>query len=448
MFAASPAQRLEPHYRVAGKFRLGRRLATGGMGEVWVARNESTGADVALKMLRRGDIDRERELQVEERFRHEARLSAMLAHRSIVKVFDLLEETNGTLVLVMELLRGETLQHYLENKGPRAPREAVAIVSPILSALAHAHERGIVHRDVTPSNIFLAIDPDGHVTPKLVDFGIAKLVGGAASRTSRTQPVQTVDGRVLGTPRYMAPERIRGSTEIDGRADLFSVGVVLYETMTGASPFAASSASASLAAVLERHVDPDERIDPRVWIEIQRAMSKRPYERHASAHEMATALRAAIGETEGALEASLKRARPPAQWEDDEFLAATPPDNQSIEGQSVAVAPRKRVSSAMWLAAGTLAGVVFGAAVVGWRASSRAEPHAPETTAPSAAAASVSAPPSLPDPQATAPAPKATPPAVTSTSIPTATAKQLPPARAPYPAPAARPRPVATTPGF
>jgi serine/threonine-protein kinase len=449
MFAASPAQRLEPHYRVAGKFRLGRRLATGGMGEVWVARNESTGADVALKMLRRGDADRARELQVEERFRHEARLSAMLSHRSIVKVFDLLEEANGTLVLVMELLRGETLQHYLEKKGPRAPREAVAVVSPILSALAHAHERGIVHRDVTPSNIFLAIDPDGHVTPKLVDFGIAKLLAGVASPTSRTQPVQTVDGRVLGTPRYMAPERIRGSTEIDGRADLFSVGVVLYETMTGASPFAASSASASLAAVLERHVDPDERIDPRVWIEIQRAISKRAYERHASAHEMATALRAAIGETEGALEASLKRARPPAQWEDDEFLAATPPgENESIEGQSMAVVPRKRVSSAMWLGAGAVAGVVFGAAVVGLRASSRAESHASAPSAAASAPSSVMAPPPLPDPQASAPKAVVMPPAVTSTSMPAVTAKPAAPARAASPPGPARPKPIATTPGF
>src|ERR1700756_3556468 len=119
---AAPTARFEPQNRVAGKFRLGRRLATGGMGEVWVARNESTGADVALKMLRRGDADRERELQIEERFRHEARLSAMLSHRSIVKVFDLIEEPGGTLVLVMELLRGESLQDYAERKGPRSAR--------------------------------------------------------------------------------------------------------------------------------------------------------------------------------------------------------------------------------------------------------------------------------------------------------------------------------------
>jgi serine/threonine-protein kinase len=466
MFAAAPGGRLEPHNRVAGKFRLGRRLATGGMGEVWVARNESTGADIALKMLRRGDADRERELQIEERFRHEARLSAMLSHRSIVKVYDLLEEADGTLVLVMELLRGETLQAYLEKNGPRPAREGVAVVTPILSALAHAHERGIVHRDVTPSNIFLAVDPDGHITPKLVDFGIAKLVGKRASSPSRPQPVQTVDGRVLGTPRYMAPERIRGATEIDGRTDLFSVGVVLYEILTGVSPFAASSASASLAAVLERPVDPDERIDPRLWIEIQRAIAKRPYERHATADELATALRAAVGETEGALEASLKRAYPPGSWHEEEEIYAPPMrDQKTIDGQSLAVVQRKRVSPAMWLVAGSVAGVVFGAAVVGVRSSLRAEAHpsaaqvssavpappppavasaVPELAASGAPAATSAAPPGMPPPA------PATPPGVTSTSIPTAPAKAPPPSPAtPRVLPGStRPKSIATTPGF
>ena len=488
MFSAATAARLEPHNRVAGKFRLGRRLATGGMGEGWVARNESTGADVALKMLRRGDADRERELQIEERFRHEARLSAMLSHRSIVKVFDLLEERDGTLVLVMELLRGETLQAYLERKGSRPAREGVAIVTPILSALAHAHERGIIHRDVTPSNIFLAVDPDGHVTPKLVDFGIAKLAG-TGPQPSQLKPVQTVDGRVLGTPRYMAPERIRGSSEIDGRADLFAVAVVLYETLTGVSPFAASSASASLAAVLERHVDPDERIEPRIWIEIQRAMAKRAYERHATAHEMATALRAALGETEGALESSLRRTRPPG-WDDDSALYAPPPrEHKSIDGQSLAIVPRKRVPSAMWLGAGAVAGAILGAALFGMRASgrldtrahatsdppaslpaeavpSRAESPAPSEsgTTPGATKATTSIAPGAMPPVATAPAavtttgtagagprpPAEAPqraPAVTSMAIPAAAAKVPAPSRG-APAPGRSPKPIATTPGF
>jgi serine/threonine-protein kinase len=479
MYAAAQGGRLEPHNRVAGKFRLGRRLAVGGMGEVWVARNEATGADVALKMLRRGDADRERELQIEERFRHEARLSAMLSHRSIVKIFDLIQEPDGTLVLVMELLRGETLQAYLEKTGPRPSREAVAIVSPILSALAHAHERGIVHRDVSPANIFLAVDPDGHVTPKLVDFGIAKLVLVPGSPPGRhPQPVMTIDGRVLGTPRYMAPERIRGSSEIDGRTDLFSIGVVLYETMTGVSPFSASSASASLAAVLERTVDADDRIEPRLWLEIQRAISKRQYERHASADELATALRAAIGESEGGLEGSLKRPPPPSGWEEEvePYTPAVREHLKTNDGQTFGVLPRSRISPAVWLGVGAVVGIALAATIVGLRTTGRADRRSPtavqpsQTTAASPAPSSVETPPTeigsaaaAPSPPvsevpSSGPSPASTPhvpperalttaPTVTTTVIPPT---QPPPAKAPAPGlhPTPRVKPIATTPGF
>jgi serine/threonine-protein kinase len=271
----------EPGARVAGKYQLIRRLATGGMGDVWIARNDATGAEVAAKWCKVG----ERGEQAVERLRQEARVGAMLVHRHIVRVFDLVEDPDRGLLLVMELLRGETLESYLRVHGPLGADRAVEIAIPVLSALAHAHAVGIVHRDVTPANIVLDVDPDGHVTPKLLDFGIAKVPDSA---------VQTADGRVLGSPRYMAPERIRGR-EIDARSDLFSVGVVLYEMMTGASPFAATSPSASLAAVLENVVDPDPRIPPRIWIEIRRALSKQPYERHRDARAMAEALQAAHG---------------------------------------------------------------------------------------------------------------------------------------------------------
>jgi len=432
--------RFEPQNRIADKFRLKRRIATGGMGEVWVARNEATQADVALKVLRRGDADRAEELQIEERFRHEARLSAMLSHRSIVKVFDLIEAPGGTLVLVMELLRGETLQRYLEKRGPRSAAEAVAIISPVLSALGHAHERGIVHRDVTPSNIFLAVDPDGHVTPKLVDFGIAKLEKGEA-------PVKTVDGRVLGTPRYMAPERIRGASQIDGRADVFASAVVLYETMTGVSPFAASNPAASLAAVLERHIDPDERIDPKLWVEIQRAMSKRPYERHMSAHEFGAALRLAVDETEGSLEATLRRTTTLPGWDEEpaHVHQSEPPPRPRTDDHSAVVLPvKRRLSSALWLAAGAVVGVIVAVAFVAGRGG---KAPAGDTLTPSmqpSAAAATTTTTTTTTTTATAtasaaPAPTAT---ATSTAAPTATAAT------PRPRPPSHPRPVATTPGF
>jgi serine/threonine-protein kinase len=332
----------------------------------------------------------------------------------------------------MELLRGETLQRYLEKRGPRPAAEAIAIITPVLSALGHAHEHGIVHRDVTPSNIFLAVDPDGHVTPKLVDFGIAKFEKSHA-------PVKTDDGRVLGTPRYMAPERIRGARQIDGRADIFAAAVVLYEAITGVSPFSASNPAASLAAVLERHIDPDERIEPRLWVEIQRAMSKRPYERHATAYELATALRAAIGETEGTLEATLKRAPLPGWDEEPPHQGDELPRGRTLEHSAVVLPAKRKLSSALWLGAGAAVGVV--AAIVFIARTGKAPAHDRGSLTPGVQAATATATPTA---------------TTTATPTPTASAMLSPSPTAmpthhsttrPRPGPP-RPRPVATTPGF
>ncbi len=415
--------RAEPGTRI-GKYRFLRLLAVGGMGEVWVARNEATGADVAAKMRRGDGAGAEAAL----RFRHEAHLGAMLSHRSIVRVFDLLEEPDGTLLLVMELLRGETLERYLGAHGPLPAADAVAIALPLLSALAHAHDSSVVHRDVTPANVFLAIDPDGHVTPKLVDFGIAKLPESG---------VRTLDGRVLGTPRYMAPERIRDRGDVDGRSDLFSVGVVLYEMLTGTCPFDASSPAASLAAVLELVVDPDPRIDPRLWLEIQRALAKRPYERHAGAREMADALRSAIGHTDASLAEILRRAPPPLQRPSGKV--STEARTRSVGGQSwTGALPGRRGAMAAWvLGAVALTAVALAATVAVGRHGPAAAGAAPEGASPAPATALPSALPAQPTVAVTAPPASATP-------VPPATSQPTPRHQA---APK-RARPVATTPGF
>ncbi|WP_394833688.1 serine/threonine protein kinase [Pendulispora rubella] len=330
-----PFQKLRSHDRLGGKYILIRRIALGGMGQIWIARNEMTDAEVALKVLR-ADIDKR--IQVEPRFRHEARLGAMLCHRNIVRIFDLVEEPDGSLVLVMELLRGETLRRHLKKKGPLSAEEAIAILLPVLSALEHAHEMGVVHRDIKPANIFLAVDPDGHVVPKLLDFGIAKVPQGGNG-------VQTLDGRVLGTPRYMSPEQIRSEANIDGRSDVFSLGAVMMEMLTGQSPFVAETPSASLASVLETLLDPDPRIDPRLWLVLQRALAKRPYERYAHCAELAQALREAIGVSDHALLANLRRSKPPPRisttlsiHRPDEPLRkglATPENGVRIPGDSM-----------------------------------------------------------------------------------------------------------------
>ncbi|MDB4942088.1 MAG: serine/threonine protein kinase [Labilithrix sp.] len=306
---------------------LRRCVATGGMGSVWVARNLSTHAEVAVKILRPGVT---REVEGAARFRHEARLGALLAHRNITRVYDLVEEDDGSLVLVMELLRGETLADYAARRGRLEAAEAVALMVPVLRGLAHAHEQGVVHRDLKPSNIFLHVDPDGQLTPKIIDFGVAKAA--ASSIVTRA-------GDALGTPGYMSPEQVR-ALDLDGRSDLFSAGIVLYQLLTGTNPFHSDTASAALARVLELEVDPDPAIAPPLWLELRRVLAKQPYVRHATANELADRLLAAVGSTEPGLAEHLKRERPPLSSHDHTVtsnLNSFPP-NAPRPGGTVAVA--------------------------------------------------------------------------------------------------------------
>jgi serine/threonine protein kinase len=428
----SSGARLSAGDGVAGKYRLVRRLGAGGMGQVWRARNETTGADVALKVLHEAH-----DAALDARFRNEAKLGAMLSHRSIVRIFDLIEGSDGTLVLVMELLRGDSLAEYLKRCGPRPTREAIAIALPVLSALAHAHESGVVHRDVTPGNIFLAVDPDGQVIPKLVDFGIAKLP---------TAGSLTLDGRALGTPRYMSPEQIRAASDIDGRSDLFSVAATIYEAIVGASPFAARTPSASLAAVLESVVDPDARIEPRVWIELQRALAKRPYQRHRHADEMADSLRTALGEPEEALSSLLRR--DPPDWDSlDAMREEARPSRGSIEGQSLEGDRRRRSLAWRWAGVAVAAGL-GGLAVF---SSLRRPPVSPGPVAvASASELAPSATSAAPPPSALGGSIEATRPSAAPAGSAAldgegrARRSRLPGAAMP----SARPKPVATTPGF
>jgi serine/threonine-protein kinase len=419
---------LEAGARVAARYRLVRLLASGGMGQVWVARSEATGAEVALKVLHRSDNPTK-----DARFRNEARFGAGLSHRNVVRVFDLLEEDDGTLVLVMELLRGEPLADLLARRGPLSTPEALAVLLPLLSGLGHAHASGVVHRDVTPANVFLSVEPDGEVIPKLVDFGIAK------------EPVAasvTLEGAVLGTPRYMAPEQIRAASDIDGRADLFSVAVIAYELVTGVSPFAAPTPAASLAAVLEAPVDPDPRIEPRVWVELQRALAKRPYQRHKDAAEMAEALRAAIGANDATLAALLRR-DPPVRGEPWGQAAARAGAAATADGQSLDAV--QRATARRW---GVLGAVGVAAAVVGAIAVFRPpRPSLPAAQAPTPADSgeAVVVPVPVPSPA----------PVATQTEETAASTAAPPPASTASPQPArpavhhaSRPRPVATTPGF
>ncbi len=437
--------------RVGGKYVLVSHIADGGMGSVWTAQNAATSSDVAVKLWRRRSGDE----STVERLRQEARLGSRLSHRNIVRIFDLVEEAEGPLVLVMELLRGCSLERYLQQRGALEPKTAVGIVVAMLSALSEAHAKGIIHRDIKPANVFLAADHDGRVIPKLLDFGIAKM------------PVEnknlTEDGRSLGTPRYMSPEQIRG-TELDGKSDVFSAAVVLYEALTNVSPFDSGSSGAMLAAVLEREVDPHPLIPPRVWVELSRALSKRAYERHASARELKDALVAAMETTESDLEDALKHLDPMA-------IAPLPPRPPQSSVQEIIVPlptgsrPEPRFSLAAKAVAGFGAAALFSAGIFVAFAPGRSKPtgEAPPVVSTLAATSSAttaratSIPPPDPTPTtsasaATAPSDTATGSAPPGTGTPgtaaTGTGTIKKPVGTGTTKPTASAKPIATKPGF
>ncbi len=264
------------------------------MGVVWIARNEATGGEVALKFLLESAALCPRQ---HARLRREARATASLSHRGVVQVFDLLE-TDGRLALVLESLHGHTLAERIDAEEQLAPVDAVRIALDLLSALSHVHGAGIVHRDIKPANVFLASDPDGHMTTKLLDFGISKSRFDGAGLT--------MGGEVVGTPSYMSPEQAMGHP-VDARTDVFAMGILLYEMLGGKNPFAGADKPILSVVLLADHVAPIASAPPALWAVIARALKCNPDERFASAAEMANALRGAMSGRIGKL--SRPRAR-------------------------------------------------------------------------------------------------------------------------------------------
>jgi hypothetical protein len=210
---------------LGGRYRLVRPIAKGGMAEVWEGRDEILSRPVAVKVL-------QPHLATDgtfvERFRREAISAARLTHPGVVATFDTGTDA-GTAWIVMELIRGDTLRHLLNSRGPMDPSMAIDVAAQIADALAHAHRAGLVHRDVKPANILL-VEGDGTPRAKVTDFGIAK----ATESLGGLDLTRT--GIVLGTPKYLSPEQVEGH-EPDARADLYSLGVVLFEMLTGRPPF-------------------------------------------------------------------------------------------------------------------------------------------------------------------------------------------------------------------
>ncbi|HEX4943040.1 MAG TPA: serine/threonine-protein kinase [Usitatibacteraceae bacterium] len=266
-----------------GRFRVLEELGRGAMGVVYRAQDPALGRTVAIKTITLTGTDEER-AQFEARFMQEARAAGGIGHPSIITIYDVGRE-GDVAFMAMELLDGQELRDLIRG-GSLAPSEAVEIAAQVAEALSAAHERGVIHRDVKPGNIMVL--SDGRV--KIMDFGIARL---------REPAVKTATGMMLGSPRYMAPEQVSGQA-FDHRADIFSLGVVLYEMLTGITPFAGGDLTQLMFQVVNAAVVPPSHVNrtlpPVLDYILARALKKNPDERYGSAAELATDLRDSIAD--------------------------------------------------------------------------------------------------------------------------------------------------------
>jgi eukaryotic-like serine/threonine-protein kinase len=247
MSSRAPLRSYEADDVIAGKYRVVRVLGAGGYGSVIEAENLRTTRRVAIKV-----VDGEalaRSPTAAKRLRVEARATAKLSHPNSVAVLDLDEDADGSLLFVQEHLVGETLHARLEREKKLPWREAFSLMVPVMSALAEAHRKGIVHRDVKPENIFLSEAAPGVLVPKIIDFGIARVFDADELRLTQTD-------RVVGTPWYMSPEQAAGERDLDGQTDVWAVGVVLYECLTGSSPYTAGNIEVLMRAIATADLTP------------------------------------------------------------------------------------------------------------------------------------------------------------------------------------------------
>ncbi|MFN3202561.1 MAG: protein kinase domain-containing protein [Bradymonadia bacterium] len=283
--------------RLGDKYALIDLLGKGGFGAVYRAIQHPVGREVAVKVIRQGEGDNP---EMRARFFREAKVVARLSHPATVTLHDYGEE-DGALYMVFELVKGRSLASLLRSDGPMAPKRVVDLTVQILGALSEAHDQGCVHRDLKPDNVMITLDPWGAEKAKVLDFGIAKMVSEKEGADRETLTVETVKGYVLGTPRYMAPEQARSAT-IDGRTDLYTLGVVIYEMLTGKAPFHGDTPLSVLLAHINEPVPPmPERlgIPEPLQHAIRQALSKRPDERFGNAETMARSLVAALPDAEG-----------------------------------------------------------------------------------------------------------------------------------------------------
>ena len=297
---------MNPGDLVSGKYRLLRLLGSGGMGSVWAARNELTDRDFAVKFLK-ADLAKNKEAL--HRFFLEARACGQIKHPAIVDVYDMGQAEDGSPFLVMELLEGEGFEQRLARCGTFAPAEAAAWVAFIARGLEEAHARNLIHRDLKPGNIFFALDERGDVLPKVLDFGVSKALG-----PREDDFVKTTTGAVLGSPAYMSPEQAKGDTDVDHRSDVWSLGVILYESLAGHVPFDAPNYNALMVTIMMQPHRPLTEFVPGLHPElsaiVDQALAKDRSLRIPTARDLADRLESVVTKITGTPFVQLMRPNP------------------------------------------------------------------------------------------------------------------------------------------
>jgi serine/threonine-protein kinase len=256
-------------------------IGRGGYSIVYEALHTTLGQRVALKFL-----EKEQDRKALDRFEQEARVAAAIAHPNVCRSYDMGKLPSGTRYIVMERLYGETLYEAIHRERVLDPTLSVTVMSQVLAALGVAHKAGVIHRDVKPGNVFIERPAGFDAVAKVLDFGLAKMVGGPSA-------IRTTIGRALGTPAYMSPEQITGKT-LDGRCDLWAVGVVLYEALSGRRPFTASTTPELCASILRDDPPPLTMVRPGLSPAlagiVHRALEKNPTDRFTTASQFRRAL--------------------------------------------------------------------------------------------------------------------------------------------------------------
>ncbi len=270
---------------LGGRYQILRRIGVGGMGAVYEAEHTVIGRRIAVKILY-GQLAQDP--SVAKRFVNEAKAAAMVGHPNILECTDFGRTQDGSPFLVLELLIGRNLSDELETKGPMSVGKIVRIVRQAISALGAAHEKGIVHRDIKPDNIFLCDRPGQEPFVKVLDFGISKFATQASTSPG------TAAGSALGTPYYMAPEQFRDSSSVDARADIYAIGTILYEALTGRVAFEADNLPALALKITLGEVTPIAELrpdlDPELVAVIEKTMARDRDQRFETMAELYDAL--------------------------------------------------------------------------------------------------------------------------------------------------------------